>query len=205
MNRLPTLFIGLFITFAAAWVGLVLFPYRELGDVQPVTDPFTGESHPRPYTEKELAGRDVYRAEGCLYCHSQQVRGGRYNADIERGWGPRRSHPVDYIHDRPAMLGTARIGPDLINIGAREPREMWHHLHFYNPAITSPDSNMPPFGYLYRTQRIGDEPSPDALPLEGEWAPPEGYEVVPTDRARALVAYLLSLDRTYGIPGAPDR
>ena len=31
------------------------------------------------------------------------------------------------------------------------------------------------------------------LNLTGEFAPPAGFEVVPTDKARALVAYLLSL------------
>ena len=27
-----------------------------------------------PYTEQERLGRDVYRREGCWYCHSQYVR-----------------------------------------------------------------------------------------------------------------------------------
>ncbi len=205
MNRLPLLFIALLASFAAAWLGLVFGLYRELGGVQPVSDPFTSELQPRPYTELELAGRDVYRAEGCIACHTQHVRGGRFNADIERGWGPRRSHPIDYIHDRPILMGRSRTGPDLVNIGAREARRSWHHLHLYDPRITSPGSNMPTYRYLYRKQRIGDEPDPDALMLAGEHAPPPGYEVVPTDRARALVAYLLGLDRTYPIPGTPRR
>ncbi|MCC5831175.1 MAG: cbb3-type cytochrome c oxidase subunit II [Phycisphaeraceae bacterium] len=201
MNRGSVIYLGLVVTFVAAWIGLVLAPARQLGDLPGAVDPVTGQTHPRRYTALELEGRAVYRAEGCIYCHSQQIRGGRFNADIERGWGPRRSHPIDYLRDNPVFLGTSRTGPDLINIGARQPSDSWHHLHLYDPRIVSPGSIMPPFGYLYELRPIGDQPSPDALTLRGGHAPPEGMEVVPTRRARALVAYLLSLDRTYDIPG----
>jgi cytochrome c oxidase cbb3-type subunit 2 len=42
-------------------------------------------------------------------------------------------------------------------------------------------------------RRIGWQPSPDALQLPGEFAPPPGFEIVPKPEARALVAYLSSL------------
>src|SRR5438874_894866 len=68
-------------------------------------------------------GRKIYAANGCVYCHSQQVRADYAASDIERKWGTRRSAPRDYIFERPAMLGKLRMGPDLSNIGKRAPAE----------------------------------------------------------------------------------
>jgi cytochrome c oxidase cbb3-type subunit 2 len=68
-------------------------------------------------------GRQIFAANGCVYCHSQQVRADYAASDIERKWGVRRSAPRDYIFDRPAMLGKMRLGPDLSNIGKRAPAE----------------------------------------------------------------------------------
>jgi hypothetical protein len=98
------------------------------------------------------------------------VRGGKYLNDIERGWGanassgePRRSHPRDYIHDYPLLLGTMRTGPDLFNIGFRQDNRNWHHTHLYDPQIVSPGSIMAPFRYLYEKRKIVGQPSKDAL------------------------------------------
>ena len=68
-------------------------------------------------------GARVYAANGCIYCHSQQVRADYAANDIERGWGNRRSAPRDYIFDRPVLLGKMRMGQDIANIGARAPKE----------------------------------------------------------------------------------
>ncbi len=68
-------------------------------------------------------GRKIYIANGCVYCHTQQVRPEYGGADIERKWGDRRSAPRDYIFERPALLGKMRMGPDLANVGKRAPAE----------------------------------------------------------------------------------
>jgi cytochrome c oxidase cbb3-type subunit 2 len=102
----------------------------------------------------------------------------------------------DYVAERPVLLGTMRTGPDLANIGVRQPSATWHHLHLYNPRITSPGSIMPRFAFLYERRKIVGQRSNAALKLPPEWEPEPGYEVVPTDEAKALVAYLLGLDRT---------
>src|SRR5213080_3538664 len=68
-------------------------------------------------------GARVYAANGCVYCHSEQVRADYAGADIERKWGDRRSAPRDYIFERPVFLGKMRMGQDLANIGARAPAE----------------------------------------------------------------------------------
>lgn len=204
MNYGPILFIGVFLTFASAWLGLVFFPNQQLKDLQPVLVETTNTTLPRPYSGVEMQGRAVYMAEGCVYCHSQQVRGGDYLADTQRGWG-RRSVPRDYLYDNPVLMGTMRTGPDLMNIGARQPSADWHYKHLYNPQKTVPGSIMPPYGFLFQKRKLDGEPSADALEFDSSWtvedgAPEPGYEVVPTDRGKALVAYLRSLDHTYELP-----
>ena len=76
-----------------------------------------------PQSGMVTRGARVYAANGCNYCHSQQVRAEYSGADIERKWGDRRSAPRDYIFERPVLLGKMRMGQDLANIGARAPKE----------------------------------------------------------------------------------
>ena len=113
--------------------------------------------------------------------------------DIARGWGKRRSVAEDFLFDQPVMLGSQRIGPDLADVGSRLPVANWHLLHLYNPQIVVSKSVMPPYRFLFEKRKIGREPSPDALKLAGNFATEPGCEIVPTDEARQLVAYLLSL------------
>ena len=113
--------------------------------------------------------------------------------DIARGWGKRRSVAADFLFDQPVMLGAQRIGPDLADVGARPLTAEWHLLHLYNPRMLVQKSVMPPYRFLFEKRKLGREPSPDALRLSGEFAPGPGREIVPTDQARALVSYLLSL------------
>jgi cytochrome c oxidase cbb3-type subunit 2 len=97
-----------------------------------------------------------------------------------------------------------RTGPDLTNIGARQPTAMWHHQHLYQPAVVSPGSIMPSYRYLYETRKIEGQRSAEAIDLLPPDNPPEGYEIVPTYEAEALVAYLVSLNRNYPLPEAPE-
>ena len=91
------------------------------------------------------------------------------------------------------MLGSQRIGPDLANVGFWRPSAELLLLHLYNPKILEKKSVMPPYRFLFEKRKMGRTPSPDALKLTGEFAPEPGYEIVPTDKAKQLVAYLLSL------------
>jgi cbb3-type cytochrome oxidase cytochrome c subunit len=113
--------------------------------------------------------------------------------DLARGWGKRRSVAEDFLFDYPVMLGSQRIGPDLADVGSRLPAAEWHLLHLYNPKTIEKKSVMPPYRFLFEKRKMGREPSPNALKLAGEFAPEPGCEIVPTDQAKALVAYLLSL------------
>lgn len=204
MNRFRIIFIGFSLTFLSAWCGLVLLPVRGLGNFKQATDPATGKPVPPPLTALELRGRDVYISNGCVYCHSQQVHPSRARTDIERGWGSRRTVARDYMNQGTAQMGTMRTGPDLSNIGVRNPSPDWHLLHLYNPQTTSKGSIMPPYPFLFREQSIpAGGPSPEALRLPAAYAPAAGREVLPGDDALALVAYLQSLKlSSYEVPEA---
>ena len=114
-------------------------------------------------------------------------------SDISRGWGKRRTVAQDYLYDSVVQIGTRRAGPDLANVGARLGDANWQMLHLYAPTAVLKDSTMPPYRFLFEKRKIGKTPSADALKLTSEFAPSAGFEIVPTDKARELVAYLLSL------------
>jgi cbb3-type cytochrome oxidase cytochrome c subunit len=138
--------------------------------------------------------------------------------DLERGWGRGRTVAADFLMDAVVMPGSLRLGPDLANVGARLPLAEWHYRHLLDPRSTVPGSVMPPSPFLFEKRPAGSPRSADAfsrLPSgsvaaavltgsrtnfvsgSGEGAADaalagvEWYE--PTDAARALVAYLLSL------------
>ncbi|MCE9542139.1 MAG: hypothetical protein K8R38_01255 [Verrucomicrobia bacterium] len=88
MHRLPTLLSGIFLVFLTSWLGLVAYPTLQLGRLTPVVDPETGGTLPAVYGGQALAGQRIYASEGCVSCHSQQVRQASVtSSDIERGWG----------------------------------------------------------------------------------------------------------------------
>ena len=202
MNYGPLLFLGFFLTVAASWCGLVLAPQIQFGGMQAVKVEETGALYPQARSGLAERGRDVYKANGCIYCHSQQVRAETFGADEARNWGTRRTVARDYLYDKPVMLGTMRTGPDLSNISLRQSSAAWHYLHLYNPRITSKGSIMPPFRFLFETRKIGEHPSVDALNLPPESAAPPGCEVVPSPDGKALVEYLLSLKANTPLPEA---
>jgi cytochrome c oxidase cbb3-type subunit 2 len=183
-------FLGVFATLLLGWAALVGVPDAMISsEVQPP------EGLQR-YTAEELYGRSIYIREGCLYCHSQQVRPEGFGSDQARFWG-RPSVPGDYVYDKPHLLGTMRTGPDLMNIGVRQPSEQWHLIHLYNPRIVVPGSIMPPFPWLFE-EKLSAGPAETVLELPDSLAP-KGKVVVATREAMALTAYLLSLDRSYPV------
>jgi cytochrome c oxidase cbb3-type subunit 2 len=196
-SKFIRVWVGFLGTFLTAWVGLVILPVLNLGRVEALSVPESAEVLTGS-EELELVnlGRRVYVDYGCIYCHSQQIRPERAGSDMKMGWGDRRTYPQDYANDKVALMGTMRTGPDLSNIGIRQSSEVWHLVHLYNPQITSAGSIMPPYPFLFEERKIDGQPSENALQLSGEFAPPEGYEVVPTREAEALVAYLLSLRKS---------
>lgn len=200
MNRATVIYVGVLLTVIVSFAGLVSIPQAQLRGLQPVADQH-GNLHPEQPQGGVLAGRDVYISLGCLYCHSQQVRPEGFGADVQRGWGMRRSVARDYIFDAPVLLGTMRTGPDLADIAVRQPSANWHYLHLYDPRITSPASTMPRFGFLFEKKPVQIERPADALQFPPDREQP-GVVVVPGLKARMLVAYLASLDHSYAVPEA---
>jgi cytochrome c oxidase cbb3-type subunit 2 len=156
-------------------------------------------SDPGSRSEAVARGRDVYRAEGCQYCHTNQVRrdtripereGVIHALAQDARYGP-PSRAEDYADDDPPLLGTARIGPDLANVGARIPDEAWHLLHLHDPRSVVPESLMPSYRWLFRGKDDHDAadkrltvPARPGQPSREVWATP---------KAQDLVAFLLSL------------
>lgn len=197
MEKARNIILGAVATVSFSATGYVLIPTLSV-QVQAI-EREDGSIYPVKLTPEQAAGREVYRDLGCMMCHTQQVRPGTFGTDLERGWGRRGSLPVDYVGQSPTLLGTMRTGPDLANIGARQPSETWQMIHLYAPSLTSPGTIMPPFAFLF--DEVKGEHA-DALSL-----PPgtvaDGISVVPTQRAKDLVAYLLSLHQDPEIGGAP--
>ena len=131
---------------------LVVIPYITVRDIK-------APESLKPYTSAELRGRQQYIANGCIYCHSQQPRAKSFAPDTQRGWG-RASVAADYAYDSPHLLGTMRTGPDLFNIGARQPSDQWHLGHLYQPRAYVSASIMPSYPFLFETCLLYTSPSP---------------------------------------------
>ena len=255
-NGFPV-FLAVLLTLGASWVGFVVAPAVQLGAAKQTTVLNSADLYPTLRTGEATLGLQVYRANGCAACHTQQVRqegvtcevvltssgknpeavtnliatlkldhltkeqaddvatqisaaGGKtethivpVGADLDHGWGVRRSVAEDFLYDNPVQLGGLRVGPDLANIGVRSPDANWQLLHLYAPGSVVSNSRMPSFRYLFEVQKIGAAPSPDALNLPAAFAPAAGFEVVPKPAARELAAYLLSLRANVPVYDAP--
>ncbi len=174
---------------AIATSALVVLPYIQVSDIKPPAEL-------KPYTSTQLRGRDVYIANGCVYCHSQQPRDRNMGPDGERGWG-RASVPGDYYYDKPHLLGSMRTGPDLFNIGVRQPSKDWNLGHLYQPRAYVPGSTMPAYPFLFTVKSAAEE-GDQVVVLPPGTAPP-GKIVVANREALDLVKYLQGLDHTYPV------
>lgn len=134
--------------FTIAWAGLVeIVP---LFFQHSTTEPSEGIV---PFSALRLAGRDVYQREGCLGCHSQQIR--TLRSEVER-YGP-YSLAGESVYDHPFLWGSKRTGPDLARVGGRYSDD-WHRTHLRNPRNVVPESNMPSYSWLKNSpaSNVGD-------------------------------------------------
>jgi cbb3-type cytochrome oxidase cytochrome c subunit len=286
MKTAVSVFLAAFVALGASWAGFVFGPLKQLGGAKQTVVLQSEDKWPAQRTGEATLGLQVYRANGCVACHTEQVRqtgaaheltltdaGVHQAADLKdfirslmivpelmnasntimaaisdwdgtmpqviysgpdgtvvdnlaqklkpvglktearivatgadivaRGWGARQSVAADYLYDAPVQLGSLRAGPDLANIGVRSPDINSHLIHLYAPKALVKDSTMPAFRYLFKVQKIGAKPSPDALVLPKEFSPAEGHEVVPKAEARQLAAYLVSLKANVPLYEAP--
>jgi cytochrome c oxidase cbb3-type subunit 2 len=106
---------------------------------------------------------------------------------------------ADYHYDEPPLLGTMRTGPDLFNIGVRQPSADWHLGHLFQPRAYVPGSTMPAYRFLFEIKKS------EAL-ARGERVvtlPPGTvrYDEVVVARPEALdlVAYLQGMKHDYPV------
>jgi cbb3-type cytochrome c oxidase subunit I len=109
-------------------------------------------------TAGELRGRAVYGRDGCVNCHSQIVRA---TVDDVRRFGL-ASQAWETDQEFPQLWGTRRIGPDLARESGKRTHD-WHLTHLWNPRWVVPDSNMPPYPWLFNGSAL--QPTQDALDL----------------------------------------
>jgi len=142
----------------AIWLTLAIIGVASIGGLFEIAPLFTihqtveDVADMRVYTPLELAGRNIYIREGCYACHSQMIR--TLRDEVDR-YGP-YSLAVESKYDHPFQWGSKRTGPDLARIGGKYSDE-WHVRHLINPRELVPESVMPAYAYLSRTQlRIDD-------------------------------------------------
>ena len=279
-------FLAAFVALGASWFGFVYGPLKQLGGAKETVVLQSGDKWPLQRTGDATLGLQVYRANSCAACHTEQIRqagaanelslvnlgvhqaadlkdfiasllgtvpelmnfsntitgnlagwngelpkvlfsgqedtvvallGDKFKAvgvktdarvvargaDIAHGWGTRHSVAADYLYDAPVQLGNLRAGPDLANLGVRAPDLNWQLQHLYAPRSIVKNSTMPAFRYLFTVKKIGAQPAADALVLSKEFAPADGFEIVPTPEAKQLAAYLVSLKNNVPLYEAP--
>lgn len=168
------------------------------------------ETEPLPnqiaYSGSEIEGLKLYIAEGCVACHTQQVR----SIEMDKVWGNRPSMPSDYYFSKqrldvwrqsPSLLGSERTGPDLTNVGKRQPSEAWHLMHLYNPRTVVKESIMPSYPWLF-DEKSDNEISKDdvVIQVDKSFFNKPGKSLVASPKALNLVAYLQSLKQAE-LPG----
>src|SRR5690606_10625646 len=135
-NRGPFIFLGIFAIVSLSW-GLLLVKPSLDGQREPSLA--GGQRIPAAIGGQAAHGREIYQELGCIACHTQQVRVVS-GSDIARGWGSRQTVAQDYIDQTPVFTGSARVGPDLSNVGARRPEREWHLRHLYDARLQAPQS-----------------------------------------------------------------
>jgi cytochrome c oxidase cbb3-type subunit 2 len=99
-------------------------------------------------------------------------------------------------------MGTERTGPDLTNVGTRQPSLEWNLVHLYNPRIVVKESVMPAYSWMFTMK---EEPGKNDVVVNVPEAFLKGRtgKVVATPQALHLVAYLQSLKQVPLPDGRP--
>lgn len=210
----------------SVWFAILVFIALAIGGAVEIIPMLKVESNiPKistvtPYSPLELAGRDVYIANGCYNCHSQQIRPLRFETDRYGEY----SKIGEFVYDHPFQWGSRRTGPDLARAGyigsSTYKTAIWHYNHFTNPLEMNPQTIMPEYGWLARKDVDLDEIPAKIRVMQTLGVPYEkgyediavkeymeqaekivadlkasGVEVEPTKEIIAIIAYLHKLGR----------
>lgn len=160
-----------------------------------------------PLSADAMEGKKIFISEGCVACHTQQVR----NVDMDMVWGDRPGVAADYAgntrmdvwRNTATLMGTERTGPDLTNVGLRQPGLMWNLVHLYQPRSVVPESVMPAYPWLFTTTMELDSGETE-VPVPDEFRKGVNGFIIPTKKALQLAAYLQSLKQTPLPDGRPQ-
>ena len=160
-------------------------------------------------SDAALAGKALYVANGCVACHTQQVR----NLEMDAVWGDRPSiaadyadeHRTDFWRNTATLMGTERTGPDLANVGNRQPSAEWNLLHLYQPRAVVEQSIMPAYPWLFEVKEELEEGDVE-VPVPDAFRTGVKGRIVASEDALNLVAYLQSLKQVElpGTMAAPE-
>ena len=70
----PLIFLAALFALSSSWVGFVLAPQLQVGQLQQTNVVSSGGTYPVPRSGLAREGMEVYRANGCQYCHTEQVQ-----------------------------------------------------------------------------------------------------------------------------------
>lgn len=152
-----------------------------------------------PLSQEAIKGKALFISNGCVACHTQQVR----NVDMDRQWGSRPSMAADYAaagrtdiwRNTATLMGTERTGPDLTDVGNRQPSQDWNLVHLYNPRIVVSESIMPAYPWLFACK---EEPAKTDIVINvpAQYLKGKKGKIIATQDALHLIAYLQSLKQT---------
>jgi len=170
LEKNPFLFsVGVFIVIAFAGLVEILPNFAE------AARPIKGL---KPYTVLELAGKEVYKKDNCIACHSQLIR--PFKAETDR-YG-QYSLSGEYAYDRPFLWGSKRTGPDLHRVGNYRTSD-WHANHMWNPKSVVPDSIMPAYKHQFTNIADTETAYAEAVTVKKVFNTPYGPEIAPGKEA----------------------
>ena len=193
-NNHKILFTAAFLLFVGLTLYIAIIPALEN---QKINTPLPPGS--KNMNEDEIAGKFIYIREGCVACHTQQVR----NVEMDNVFGTRPNVVADFAINRRTdfwrntanLMGTQRTGPDLTNIGERQPSPEWHLIHLYQPRAAVSESIMPAYPWLFKETtylKKGDI----EVKIPNKFLPDTSKKIIASREGLQLVAYLLSLKQS---------
>lgn len=197
-----------FLGFALLSTIIAILPAMKLQEVQPLPEM-------KELSSEALKGLQIYVSENCMSCHTQQVR----NIEMDQVWGQRPSLASDYYYSKkrldvwrqsPSLLGSERTGPDLTEVGKRQPGQEWHLLHLFNPRIVVKESIMPGYPWLFEEKSTAMITQKDVVvPVSQDLLKNPDHKLVAKPEALALITYLQTLvqsnpDQNQGLDFIPS-
>jgi len=126
----------------------------------------------KPRTVLQLAGKEVYKKDNCMACHSQLIRPFKSETDRYGDY----SLSGEYAYDRPFLWGSKRTGPDLHRIGNYRTTD-WHEAHMMNPPKIVPGSIMPAYKHQFTNVADIETAYAEAVTVKNVFHTPYGPEI----------------------------